>query len=133
MPKLKTTRRSLIKNLDVLHSQVVRLRAIDYRGYGTCFTCRKSVPASALTCGHWWSRDHKAIRWEFWNTRAQCLTCQGARNGERKLFEDRLREEFGDDQVERMKLRRFETRHWTVDELLAMIEERLAETLRVER
>jgi len=64
--KKKRSRKSIVRELDKVFSEYIRLR--DKR----CFTCGAT---SDLQCGHLFSRVAFSIRWDEFNAHAQCRSC----------------------------------------------------------
>lgn len=71
-----------------------------------CYTCNKS--AERLQCGHYISRQYLATRWSKDNCRPQCWGCNGYGKGQPLIFEEKLKAEYGNDFVEKMKASRHE-------------------------
>lgn len=69
-----------------------------------CYTCGR--PAERLQCGHYISRQYLATRWSVENCRPQCWGCNGYGKGQPLIFEEKLKAEYGNDFVERMKASR---------------------------
>ena len=64
--KDRTTRKSLVRKLDKIVSEIVILRD------GKCICCGTD---KRLTCGHLFSRVAYSTRWDLGNCYAQCLSC----------------------------------------------------------
>ena len=90
MPKTskKPTRSKLIKKLDVVFSQYVRLSNSDDRGYCTCVTCGKKGhwKTGGIQAGHFISRKHYSTRWDERNVKPQCVACNVYRAGEQYKY-----------------------------------------------
>lgn len=90
MPKTakKPTRSKLIKKLDVVFSQYVRLSNADDRGYCTCVTCGKKGhwKTGGIQAGHFISRKHYSTRWDERNVKPQCVRCNVYRAGEQYKY-----------------------------------------------
>ena len=90
MPKTakKPTRSKLVKKLDVVFSQYVRLSNADKRGYCTCVTCGKQGhwKTGGIQAGHFISRKHYSIRWSLDNVKPQCVACNVYRAGEQYKY-----------------------------------------------
>lgn len=71
-PSLK---RQLEKKLDLKFSLYIRLRDTDENGYFQCPTCGKFKPWKSADCSHYWSRSHKATRWDEDNCCVECSYC----------------------------------------------------------
>ena len=93
MPSKKVSRSKLVKKLDAIFSQYIRLKdSVD--GYATCFTCGKKDHWKKLQNGHFQSRKHYATRWDEQNCQVQCAGCNVFRYGEQFLFAKYLDERF---------------------------------------
>lgn len=90
MPKTakKPTRSKLVKKLDVVFSQYVRLSNADKRGMCTCVTCGKvgHWKTGGIQAGHFISRKHYSTRWDERNVKPQCVACNVYRAGEQYKF-----------------------------------------------
>ena len=84
MPK-KLTRSQLVKKLDVVFSQYIRLKD-SKDGIGTCVTCGKQDHWKNLQAGHFQSRKHYSTRWDERNVKIQCVGCNVYRYGEQYKF-----------------------------------------------
>lgn len=69
-----------------------------------CYTCR--AKGKTLQCGHFISRGFLAIRWNESNARPQCVGCNIWGRGKPLDFEERLKNELGDEAVEQLKVAR---------------------------
>lgn len=90
MPKTakKPTRSKLVKKLDVVFSQWVRLSNADHRGFCRCVTCRKEGhwKTGGIQAGHFISRKHYSTRWDERNVKPQCVGCNMFRSGEQYQY-----------------------------------------------
>ena len=90
MPKTskKPTRSKLVKKLDVVFSQYVRLSNADSRGFCTCVTCGKQGhwKTGGIQAGHFISRKHYSTRWDERNVKPQCVACNVYRSGEQYKY-----------------------------------------------
>ena len=90
----KLTRSKLVKKLDAVFSQYIRLKDADEFGNATCFTCGKVDHWKKLQNGHFQSRKHYATRWDEMNCQVQCVSCNMFKGGEQFLFGKYLDERF---------------------------------------
>ena len=81
----KLTRTKLVKKLDTVFSQYIRLKD-SKDGIGTCVTCGKQDHIKNLQAGHFQSRKHYSIRWDERNVKIQCPSCNVFRYGEQFKF-----------------------------------------------
>ena len=88
MPKTakKPTRSKLVKKLDTVFSQYIRLSNADNNGYCTCVTCNKTFFWKEIQAGHFMSRKHYSIRWDERNVKPQCVACNVYRAGEQYKY-----------------------------------------------
>jgi len=84
MPK-KPTRSKLVKKLDTVFSQYIRLKD-SKDSVGTCVTCGKQDHWKNLQAGHFMSRKHYSIRWDERNVKIQCSGCNVFRYGEQYKY-----------------------------------------------
>lgn len=90
MPKTakKPTRSKLVKKLDVVFSQYVRLSNSDKNGMCTCVTCGKRGhwKNDGIQAGHFMSRKHYSTRWDEDNVKPQCVKCNMYNQGEQYRY-----------------------------------------------
>jgi hypothetical protein len=84
----KPTRSKLVKKLDVVFSQYIRLSNADKRGMCTCITCGKvgHWKTGGIQAGHFISRKHYSTRWDERNVKPQCVGCNVYRYGEQYKY-----------------------------------------------
>ena len=85
MPKKKLTRSKLVKKLDNIFSQYIRL-SNSVNDIAECVTCNKKDHWKKMQCGHFQSRKHYSIRWDERNVAVQCAGCNVFRYGEQFKF-----------------------------------------------
>jgi len=90
------SRKNIVKKLDTVFSQYVRLRyADDY--IVECYTCGIKNHYKKMHCGHFMSRKHYSTRWDELNCQVQCYKCNIHGYGEQFRFGQRLNKEYGND------------------------------------
>ena len=92
--KKKPSRSKLVKKLDTIFSQYIRLREADNKGFVTCFTCGKNSHYKTQQAGHFQSRRHYATRWDERNVQVQCVGCNMFKAGEQFLFAKALDDKY---------------------------------------
>jgi|TARA_A100001011_G_C14087095_1_gene746967 hypothetical protein len=99
MPKTakKPTRSKLIKKLDVVFSQYIRLSNADSKGMCTCVTCTKQFHWKNIQAGHFMSRKHYSTRWNENNVKPQCVGCNMFKSGEQYKYSLFLGSELAND------------------------------------
>ena len=92
--KKKLTRSKLVKKLDTVFSQYIRLKdSVDEMAI--CFTCGKVDHWKKLQNGHFMSRKHYTTRWDETNCQVQCAGCNVFKYGEQYLFGINLDHKYG--------------------------------------
>ena len=105
MPSSKKIRRSkLIKKLDSVFSQYIRLKAAS-NGIAECFTCNKKDHWKKLQNGHFQSRKHYSTRWDEINCQVQCAGCNVFRAGEQYKFSVNLDAKYGEGTARRLHIK----------------------------
>ena len=116
--KSKKPKSKLIKELDVLFSQFIRLsNSID--GFCTCVTCGRVYEWKKIQAGHFMSRQHYSVRWDERNVKPQCYGCNVMQQGRQFEFSKYLGEELSNE----LYLLSKQTRKFTEIELEEMIQE----------
>jgi len=91
----KVSRSKLVKQLDSVFSQYIRLR-YSTNEISTCFTCGKKDHWKKLQNGHFQSRRHYITRWDELNCQVQCAGCNVFKFGEQFLFGQYLDQKYGE-------------------------------------
>lgn len=73
--KRQTSQATLVKKLDKVFSQYIRLRDSDTNGMFHCISCGKIKPFGQADAGHFHSRRHMATRFDEDNVSAECRFC----------------------------------------------------------
>ena len=104
----KLTRTKLVKKLDTIFSQYIRLKnSVDE--IATCFTCGKQDHWKKLQNGHFQSRRHYSTRWDETNCQVQCSGCNVFKYGEQFLFGQNLNNKFGEGTARRLHIKAQQT------------------------
>ena len=74
-------RSKLIKKLDRVFSEYIRLNHANNQGYCTCITCNKNFHYKNIDAGHFVSRRHILTRFDELNVFPQCKYCNRFLNG----------------------------------------------------
>ena len=115
----KPTRSKLVKKLDVVFSQYVRLKNSDKRGYCSCVTCGKAHwKTGGIQAGHFISRKHYSTRWDERNVHPQCVACNVYRAGEQYIYSLYLGSNLADELYKKSQV----ITKFTSDELQEMID-----------
>ena len=90
-----STRKSIIKRLDKLCSQYIRIKYVRPDGLVPCCTCNKAYPPEKMQCGHFMSRRYNNTRFHPTNITAQCRGCNMFAEGRQWLMGRWLDKEHG--------------------------------------
>jgi hypothetical protein len=112
MPK-KLTRSKIVKKLDAVFSQYIRLSNADKNGYCTCVTCGKKYHWKQIQAGHFMSRKHYSTRWLEDNVKTQCFSCNVMQFGLQYKFSKYLGNNLSEELYNKSK----EVVKFTTDEL----------------
>ena len=74
MKKAKS-RSKLVRELDQIYSQYIRLKNADKDGNCICIICKKPFPWKKIQNGHFCRRSHYNTRWVDMNCHPQCYVC----------------------------------------------------------
>ena len=105
-------------------SRYVRLRdCMNTTGsleYGKCFTCGKIVSFEASQCGHFVSGRSNSLFFVPNNSRMQCPECNTNKGGNLEVYEERLTNEIGAENVDKLKQLRHKTKRMYKDDYLML-------------
>jgi hypothetical protein len=99
---MKIKRSTIVKNLDTVFSQYIRLRYAKNE-IAECVTCGKKDHYKKLQCGHFQSRRHYSTRWDENNVGVQCYGCNITNQGQQFLFAKHLGLELAEQMVLKSK------------------------------
>jgi hypothetical protein len=99
---MKIKRSTIVKNLDTVFSQYIRLRYAKNE-IAECVTCGKKDHYKKLQCGHFQSRRHYSTRWDENNVGVQCYGCNISNQGQQFLFAKHLGLELAEEMVLKSK------------------------------
>jgi hypothetical protein len=99
---MKIKRSTIVKNLDTVFSQYIRLRYAKNE-IAECVTCGKKDHWKKLQCGHFQSRRHYSTRWDENNVGVQCYGCNITSQGQQFLFAKYLGLELAEEMVLKSK------------------------------
>lgn len=109
----KPTRKTLIRNLDKVVSQIVRKR----QPY--CVVCGSR---EKLTCGHLFSRTNYSTRWDLGNCFTQCLSCNLRHEYSPAPFTIWYIKKYGMEEYEELNQQHTTARKWKDYELKELLE-----------
>lgn len=95
-------RKQLIKELDSVFSEYIRLRDSD-NGFITCVTCGSTINWKVADNCHFISRGKIGTRYNETNCHAGCRHCNRYLSGNLEKYENWLKNEYGDDIIELLR------------------------------
>jgi len=120
LPK-KVSRKNLVKRLDNIFSQYIRLRNANAQGIAECYTCGVKKNWKQLQCGHFQSRKHYGTRFDETNCQVQCVSCNVYKYGEQYKFGVRLDKDFGQGTAESLHAKAIKITKYSNNDLQELI------------
>ena len=111
-----------IKEFDKWFSYWVRLQNVDHNGFTHCYTCGLKSWFKYLQCGHFMKRKNMSTRFEPIGAKPQCTTCNEIKDGNLKVYREKLIEEIGIERVEELERLGKQERKWSQSEMREQIE-----------
>lgn len=108
---------NLVKKLDKVFSQYIRLRDVMPSGFFKCISCGKIKPFAEADCGHYHSRTHMATRFEEDNCHCECKGCNRFSADHLIGYRENLITKIGFSRVERLNVLAHSQKHWLDCEL----------------
>jgi len=96
--------KELVKVLDPIFSEYIRLKYSSDNGFVQCITCGKILFWKDVDNGHYIGRKHYATRFDERNCRPQCSWCNSRMEGQHFLFRQKLVDIYGEDEIKKMEL-----------------------------
>jgi len=117
---MKIKRSTIVKNLDTVFSQYIRLRYAKNE-IAECYTCGKKDHYKKQQAGHFASRRHYSTRWDELNVQVQCYSCNIGMQGLQFEFGKRLNKDFGDYTAEALLIKSKQVVKFSDNDLQDMI------------
>ena len=112
----KLTKRSLIKKLDRVVSNIVRSK-------GVCAHCGKGAEQVTLHCAHIFSRTMMSVRFDLNNCIPLCYRCHfWWSHSNPILFAEFIKEYLGNYKYQQLKMKARGIRKWTIQEMCLLLE-----------
>ena len=89
---MKWKKKRWMKECWDLWSVIVRVTGSDWRGYNTCYTCRRTFFWKELQAGHYL---HNKLDFDSINVHPQCQQCNGYKHGSPREYAKYLVEQYG--------------------------------------
>lgn len=126
-PSNTTDRQKVVKKLDAVFSEYIRVRNCDGEGYCTCITCGDRYHWRDMTCGHYVKRGNMATRYDLQNCGEQCSTCNVANDGMEEQHQNYIEAIYGLGTAEKLERLGREERHFSEHDLQNMMKELVSE------
>ena len=99
-------KKDLVKKLDKVFSEYIRLRDCSDDGIGFCISCGRPIRigTSDCQCGHYHSRRHYNTRWNEKNCNAQCRSCNLYNQGNIHGYTRGLIKKYGEGVIEELEV-----------------------------
>lgn len=110
------------RKLDTLFSIFIRKRDT-VKGFGNCISCGKIITFENSDCGHYINRKHMSTRYDEKNCNAQCRACNRFDEGNIQGYRKGLIAKYGENEVDKLEIKKFNTCHFGVFEYKLLIEE----------
>ena len=123
--KKAPTRSQLVKKLDAVFSQYIRLKEsieIDGERYATCVTSGEQRPWKQLQCGHFYTRGRYATRWDEMNCHPQSYRDNVLLKGNYINYTRYMIDRYGREAVDELERKSLSTVKISSVELKEMIE-----------
>lgn len=131
-PKKKAqTRSQVIKKLDIVFSQYIRLDKTDVDGYGECVTCGNRLFWKELQNGHYISRGKYPTRWDEDNCHLQDYRCNVVLNGNYIEYTLYMLDSYGREFVDQLKSKSINGEKISTPQLKEMIDHYTQEVKRL--
>lgn len=104
-PATKPVKRSkIVKDLDAIFSQYIRLKYANEYGEVECYTCGSKMNWKEAQNGHFYSRSRYATRWDEANCRVQDYRCNVALGGNYIVYTRKMLAEIGAEALDEIEL-----------------------------
>lgn len=120
--KRQTSQAILVKKLDKVFSQYIRLRDSDTNGYCRCISCGKIHYWKEIQNGHYMSRRYLSTRFDEMNCNAQCVACNIFNQGNIQMYRQNLIKKISEKNVDYLEYKaKSITVHYSAFELEQLI------------
>jgi len=90
------------EKLDKVFSIFIRIIYSDFQGFCSCYTCGVRLPWQEMDAGHFIRREFSSVRYDENNVRPQCFDCNRVKGGMEESFEEHLREDLGNEVMNKL-------------------------------
>lgn len=119
--KRHASQATLVKKLDKVFSQYIRLRDAFPNGTFRCISCGKIKPFEKADCGHYHSRRHMATRFDEENCNTECNYCNRFSADHIIGYRANLIRKIGTQRYQLLEVKAHSTKKWSCFELEQLI------------
>ena len=119
--KRQTSQATLVKKLDKVFSQYIRLRDAFPNGTFRCISCGKIKPFDQSDCGHYHSRRHMSTRFDEENCNSECRYCNRFSADHLIGYRENLIRKIGMQRFQLLEVKARSTKKWSCWELEELI------------
>ena len=119
--KREVSQSTLVKKLDKVFSQFIRLRDAYPNGTFRCISCGKIKPIEQADAGHYHSRKHMATRFDEDNVSAECRACNRFCADHLIGYRSNLIHKIGMTRFQLLEVKAHSTKKWSNFELEELI------------
>ena len=119
--KRQSSQATLVKKLDKVFSQYIRLRDAFSNGTFRCISCGKIKPFDQSDCGHYHSRRHMSTRFDEENCNSECRFCNRFSADHLIGYRENLIKKIGTQRFQMLEVKAHQTKKWSCFELEQLI------------
>lgn len=119
--KRQASQATLVKKLDKVFSQYIRLRDAFSNGTFRCISCGKIKPFDQSDCGHYHSRRHMSTRFDEENCNSECRFCNRFSADHLIGYRENLIRKIGTQRYQLLEAKAHQTKKWSCFELEQLI------------
>jgi len=119
--KRQASQATLVKKLDKVFSQYIRLRDAFPNGTFRCISCGKIKPFEQADAGHYHSRRHMSTRFDEENVSSECRACNRFSADHLIGYRENLIKKIGTQRFQLLEVKAHSTKKWSCFELEHLI------------
>lgn len=122
-PPKVSDKQKIIRKLDDLFSEYIRIRNCDEEGNVKCITCGDGHHWTDVDCGHFVKRGNMTTRWHIQNSGEQCRLCNSTHDGKEDDHAEYIDRTYGPGTADQLRRLGKGEAHFSERELQSMYEE----------
>jgi hypothetical protein len=119
---VKTKPKTLEAKLDKIFSEYVRLEQADDKGMCICVSCGIMKYWQDIDAGHFYSRQHRSVRWDEMNVHPECRYCNRFNIDHHIGYFKFMLDRYGVYKMQELTDRKNTAKKWTREELQELID-----------